>query len=91
MKYSDLENYKRKDFINLITKLNAKIVYLQREKSKQWIEGRTVGYKATVSKHMIMDFLHKDCKHTLDDVPPITDYNLKDFRDRLSSFDDNLN
>ena len=91
MKYADLENYKRKDFISLITKLNAKIVYLQREKSKQGINGKSIGYRATVSKDMIMQFLQKDCKHTLDDVPPITEYNLKEFRDRLSKFDDNLN
>ena len=91
MKYADLENYKRKDFISLITKLNAKIVYLQREKSRQWINGRTMGYKATVSKDMIMQFLNKDCKHVLDEVPAITEYNLKEFRDRLAKFDDNLN
>jgi hypothetical protein len=91
MKLSKFDSFQRKDFIDLITKLNAKIVFLQREKSKQSIEGKTVGYKATVSKHMIMQFLQKDCTHNLDDVQPITDYNLKDFRDRLSQFDDNLN
>lgn len=87
MKYSDLENYKRKDFIELITKLNAKIVYLQRAKSKDWIEGRTYGYKSKVCQQLIIEFLHKDCKHSLDEVPPITEYSLKDFRDRISKFD----
>ena len=88
MKYSKLQSYQREDFINLITKLNAKVVYLQRQKSQDGIKGRTNGYKSKVCQSMIITFLQKDCKHELDEIPPITDYTLKDFRDRLATFDE---
>lgn len=88
MKYSDLDTYSKKDFIDLITKLNSKIVFLQREKSKNSISGKSDSYKSKLCKSMIVNFLQKDCKHELDDVPSINEYSLKDFRNRISKFDD---
>jgi len=86
-KYKDFE---KKDFISLITKLNTRIIFLQKEKSKQWFQGKTMQYRTKNTKDLILKFLQKDCKHSLDDIPSIGEYSLQDFRKRLSQYDDDF-
>ena len=82
-----LEQSKLEDLINLIIRLNTKVMFLEREKSKRNMSGKSMSYRAKSAQELIMMFLKRNCEHTLDEVPSIKCYNLFDFRKRLSQFE----
>lgn len=85
------QNEKIKDLQALVTKLNTRIIYYQREKSKQWFQWKSKPYRCKSSKALIIEFLNHWIEKNLnsDDVPSIKEYSLQQFWNWLSRWDDN--
>ena len=84
-KKHDLNKFSKINFIDLITKLNIKIMYLQRQKWKVGAKWRSIEYKRNIAKEVLLKFLHKDIEHPMDQAPCAKDRTVQELRTRLET------